>query len=134
MLTTAEIEHMFTYHPPSTEQQAKYAAISAAVAHGSALINSLQWCTKPVKTEAFARINDITKAIATTMCEHCPPSADLSAAIRCVRLVRNACNAYARTPEAAFLITATQELIKAKWQANSAIALHRPWMTIDDAE
>lgn len=137
MLSPEQIEHLFTYHPPTPEQVTKYETIKAAVAEVNEVIDTLRRLVPGLKADenasdylkCYQAINASTKALVAVLCELCPPSADLAAAVRCVRLVRNACNEQvvwvARGSVPGFLVIARHELIKARWQANSAIALEK---------
>ena len=133
-----DINHLFTYHPPSPEQVVVYDRIKAGFRTISETIDHIARGTPPVGVPPipdygpmYQEINASCRAAAELMVEHCPPSADLSAAIRCLRLVRNACNEFVvsrsrQQPDVALLAIARAELFKARWQANSSIALHRP--------
>ena len=79
----------------------------------------------------YALINEECKKFAIVIDNLAPDSADKTAAIRCVRLARNAFNESVTVPtnqdgkrdHLAWLFTVGQtELVKARWQANSAIA------------
>jgi len=77
---------------------------------------------------AFEPVRQAFLAFATVINETCPESADKTAAIRCVRLARNAvnewlCQARRRTTSKHLLELAHDELMKARWQANASIAL-----------
>ena len=81
--------------------------------------------------QLYTLINEECKMFAVTIDNLAPDSADKSAAIRCVRLARNAFNECVTVPtnqdgkrdHLAWLFTVGQtELVKARWQANSAIA------------
>lgn len=138
-LTAAALDVMFTYHAPTEVTGPKYAAITQfeyecrdlfmhSVTHND--INS--------KLRQFTELVD----------ELAPDSADKTAAIRCIRIARNAANealmlagkldsptmpldvygsrAIATSQERAISLAATtarQQLLMARWQANSAIAL-----------
>lgn len=78
----------------------------------------------------YDEVNEAGKAFAEAIKEHAPPSADRTAAIRCVRLacmaLREVGLSEKRTPEVASDLTkaAMVDALKAKWQASAAIALH----------
>lgn len=123
MMTPDQLDNWFRYHPPTDETKPKYMAIRAAE-HGAAQdINDA--VGNFAGAEAFNRINATCKAFAVVIDTEAPDSADKSAAIRCVRLARNAANE-AVIAEAEHrndcLVICAQELTKARWQANSAIA------------
>lgn len=81
--------------------------------------------------QLYTLINEECKMFAVTIDNLAPDSADKAAAIRCVRLARNAFNECVTVPtnqdgkrdHLPWLFTVAQvELVKARWQANSAIA------------
>ena len=128
MMTPEQLDNWFTYHPPTEETKPKYAAIRAAEAVASqcsvALLNG---GTLATHDEVNARFRSFAEAIDA----NCPDSADKSAAIRCVRLARNALNeaivvaSKLGADEFTVLALAREaesELRRARWQASSAIA------------
>lgn len=124
MMTEAQREAWFTYHPPTEETAPKYAAIraaEAACAHG--LTMGIGLVDEPPHVR-FGHINSACEAFAVAIDEQAPDSADKSAAIRCVRLARNAANEAVVDAAGAGRLQAMAltEIQKARWQANSAIA------------
>lgn len=128
MTTPDQLDNWFTYHPPTDETAPKYAAIRAAEAACFAVFDAA-W-SGSMDNRAYGPVNEACRAFAVAIDENCPDSADKSAAIRCVRLARNAAN-----EELAFLIQsggsggnpaletqANDNLRAARWQANAAIA------------
>lgn len=130
-LTTDQLDNWFTYHPPTDEQKPKYAAIRDAELR----------CRDLEKhgTVTHDRVNATLRDFVGVIDAHAPDSADKTAAIRCVRIARNALNealvlcdivANAAAPslrgQAAvidvLLDEAGRQLCLARWQANSAIA------------
>lgn len=125
-----QLDNWFTYHPPTGDQASIYAEIRAAEAQAAQVIVVI--------------LNDGDSALANhdnvnAGCRHfaeqidifCPDSADKSAAIRCVRLARNALNdalvlknrAESVTADVVALCRGAEEQLRAaRWQANSAIA------------
>lgn len=73
-------------------------------------------------------VNAITRAFAEAIDANAPDSADKTAAIRCVRLARNAANERIMSVVQGFpthincIAEARRQLVLARWQANSAIA------------
>ena len=132
MLSTDQLDTWFTYHPPTEEQKPKYAAITMkhrALADLFSIEN--------LREERFTHddINRELRAFVETIDAHSPDSADKVAAVRCVRIARNGLNealvethrvmttgGRAHWPIALLHDTALTELLKARWQANSAIA------------
>jgi hypothetical protein len=124
-LSAHDLDVLFTYHPPTDEQKPKYAAITEKE-------RSLRdrWDAVEPGTVTHDDINRELREFVELIDTHCPDSADKAAAIRCVRVARNGLN------EALVLWSKDQpfeaqwcwdiafaELRKARWQANSAIAL-----------
>jgi hypothetical protein len=136
--TTEQIDLMFEYHTPTDETRPKYAAIREAhdrvtpeVERAFYLYDSEQL----VSLACAERISDVLRRFAQAINEHAPDGADKAAAIRCVRLARNAYNealfgfaefGLGRVPllRGPLVDQARQNLLAAKWQANAAIALH----------
>lgn len=124
-LTPEQLENWFTYHPPTDEQKARYAAIKKAydVVHDRLVVLSVGY-TGPVVKLTYDTVNAECRALVEAIDANAPDSADKTAAIRCVRLVRNAINeGLSHGDHTRFLLElAHADLIRAKWQANSAIA------------
>lgn len=128
MLTPELLDLHLTYHPPTAEQAPKYAAIRAAAESVRALVEQLRPEMDYTDPAAMCeRVNTATRRLAVVVDENAPDSADKAAAYRCVRLVRNALNEYIMAMAHGGLVEglldiARDELFKARWQANSAIA------------
>ena len=131
MLTTEQIDNWMTYHPPTEEQAPKYADIRRAekVFRDALLYDVIPNAGKP--TECFSTITITARDLLTSIDYNAPDSADKNAAIRCVRLARNAANEAVMTLNgegameemvSMLIQTAIAEAIKARWQACSAIA------------
>jgi len=131
---------LFVYHAPNSDTEPRYKAIA----------DSWGWCHRildrvmenfvviespAVPTpDAYAEVNAACKAFYDVIQKVCPPSADRSAAERCVRLARMKANEamHSSLPggtklwskEVAF--SAFVELLNAKLQANASIALALP--------
>lgn len=123
MMTPEQRDNWFTYHVPTEVTKPKYTAIRAAeIGTSMAIDDAIGNFTGP---DAFNRINAACLAYADVIDTQAPDSADKSAAIHCVRLARNAANeAVVADVEHAndLRVICAQELVKARWQANSAIA------------
>jgi hypothetical protein len=128
MMTPEQRANWFTYHAPTDETRPKYAAIAAAESVAAqcvtALLNGGDFAT-------YDNINAACLRFADVIDENAPDSADKSAAIRCVRLARNALNeavavgsrlGWNDATVIALAREAGAELRRARWQANSAIA------------
>jgi len=127
-----DLDAQFTYHAPTPEQAPKYAAIRQAEQVVADIIDGFDaehpHANDIGGTKFYSAVNEATHGFAKAVLEHCPPSADASASIRCIRLVRNALNEFlamqARGVYAGrVLAIAGDELYKARWSASSAIAL-----------
>lgn len=123
-MTQEQLDNWFTYHATTDETAPKYAAIRAAedaCRHG--LTMGIGLVDEPAHVR-FGHINAACRTFALVIDEQAPDSADKTAAIRCVRLARNAANeAVIDTAGAGRLqAVALTEIQKARWQANSAIA------------
>lgn len=131
-LTTEQLDNWFTFHPPTDGQGAKYIAITAMERTCAEML------TMPGLTHD--QVNATLRKFVELIDEAAPDSADKTAAIRCVRIARNAMNeaivqaVRAEHPASHCLWVcdygsvslpcqlAIHELAKARWQANSAIA------------
>lgn len=120
----------FTYHAPTEHTLPRYAAIRAAEATcasvSTAILNG-GWHA------SYSVVNATCRRFVEVIDENCPESADKTAAIRCVRLARNALNEaltilgsqpYTEVPYVVSNLcrVAEGELQKARWQACSAVA------------
>ena len=121
------IDHLFTYHAPTDEQKPKYAAIrdaeSACLQVLKALIDGSDARFNVSSHDAYKEVNFSTKEFYKIVLEVCPESADTSAALRCIRLARNAINEYVTNRDGEIAKIARAQLLQARWQACSAIAL-----------
>ena len=123
----ANLDHWFTYHPPTDDTGPKYATILAAEQECQALVHRIAGGAIS-GVSGFAEVTTTVRAFADLCLDLVPGSADLSAAIRCIRLARNACNECLALSErnesySIWLIDiARAEFTKARWQANAAIA------------
>lgn len=127
-MTSDQLDHWFRYHAPTAETSPKYAAIRAAEGSTaqcvSALLNGGELATHD-------NVNERCKEYAKVIDMMTPESADKSAAIRCVRLAKNALNeaivvakALGREEHTVVSLAheARAELRRARWQACAAIA------------
>ena len=118
----------FTYIPPNETTAPKYAAIRDATTaaehaigdaffdHGAGTLD---------RPALHAKIGAATKLLHDVIEATCPPCADTSAALRCVRLARMAANEALVSvvhDERARQI-AIDQLLLARWQACAAVAL-----------
>lgn len=120
------LDTWFTYHAPNDETKPKYAAIAAAVKATEAALSEARFglvAGERASQDRFEMVTKACRALVEAIDEHCPPCADATAAIRCVRLARNAANdILCGKQDAAFHHIMNAELIKARYQANAAIA------------
>ena len=124
--TRAEVlDNWFTYHPPTDETRPKYAATSEAFKTACTVFQ----LTKTDEVPSYEAVTNAARRFVEAIDEHCPPSADATAAVRCVRLARNAKNdallkrgGKVYDPDMDFQALAMTQLTLARYQANSAIA------------
>lgn len=126
MISDALLDEQFRYHPPTPETAPRFQAIRQAEADAhTALVG--------VRPGAFAAVNDAARAFADVVNREAPDSADKAAAIRCIRLARNAANELAVLLQSGggdlfrrdVLVSMIEgELMKARWQACAAVALN----------
>ena len=124
MMTSDQLDSWFTYHTPTEDTAPRYKAIRAAELACAMDIDDAiaDDCDRSIR---FDRVNKATRTFAVVIDTNAPDSADKSAAIRCVRLARNAANEAiaAEADHAADLrVMCAQNLTAARFQANSAIA------------
>ncbi len=120
----------FVYQPPTDEQKPKYAALRESEEAARVVISNIymkydavDFEDKKVQQECYTTVNASCKAFAEVCEANCPPSADLSAAIRCIRLARMLVNEDVSQQEFYRDELALQQLELARMQASSAIAL-----------
>lgn len=137
MIDPKTLDAWFTYHAPTEATAPKYAAIrDGEKACRVAIVDVLHnYTMRP--PDAYAAINAATRTFADVINEQAPDSADKTAAIRCLRLARNAANevialrAEHGLKMAASLVAmvdsfdgyAMEQILAARWQANAAVAL-----------
>ena len=92
MITQDQLNHWFVYHSPTIETQKKYAAIRAAEDACHDVFASMAVTGYAAPLADCDRVNASTRAFAEAIDANAPDSADKAAAIRCVRLARNAAN------------------------------------------
>jgi hypothetical protein len=128
----------FEYQPPNAATAPKYAAIREAERVATAAcIDSMNvgaWRgrtpTNDDKQAAFIVIGHATKALHDLIERECPPCADTTAALRCVRLARMAANEVVAGPAdidvGGIAAQCGDNLRAARWQACAAVALNTP--------
>ena len=118
----------FTYHAPNEETAPKYAAIRQREmnTYNSILQGRYENLAPP---SMHSLINHETQRFAILIRDLCPDCSDRAAAIAHVRLARHAFNEWiveegkpVLTVSRDLLRMASDELLKARWKANSAIA------------
>jgi hypothetical protein len=108
----------FTYIPPNEITAPKHEAIREAY---NAAVRSLPGL---VETRDFGGISRVCRAFYEAIREHAPPSADRSAAERCVRLGRMLANEAIATCDNSLIEQAISQLRLARMQASAAVALY----------
>ena len=120
----------FVYHAPTEDTAPRYAAIRAAEDACHDVVNSLTMAEYTATAADYIKVNSALRVFAETIDSNAPDSADKTAAYRCVRLARNALNEHLATcfsdrvppPRINLLYEAQNQLVFARWQANSAVA------------
>jgi hypothetical protein len=137
------IPDIFGYQPPNDDTRPRHARVDAAVDacvkvfsetldDGIDPYDVLTVSGAPKATGAqFAAITDACRALVESMEDVCPPSADLSASIRCVRLARMFANNALVAPGGRLDSVedrrqALLQLKQARFQAKACIALATP--------
>lgn len=127
-------DDLFTWHPPSEAQKEAYGklqmAFLAVLEVGKRVVREQEY-TQRAPQASFDDFTGACKGYALLIEELCPSSADRTAAIRCLRLARNAMNDIlcgARhfphgISQEPFMVIFETELIKCRYQANASIAL-----------
>lgn len=117
----------FTYHAPTDETTPKYQAIRQRElnAYSSILQGRYENLSAP---SMHNLINGETQRFAVLIRDTCPDCPDRAAAIEHVRLARHAFNEWiagdglSSDARDRLLCMASDELMKARWKANSAVA------------
>ena len=129
------IPDLFGYQPPNDDTRPRHARVDAAAdACVKVLRETLDadGLVVPKATGAqFAAITDACRTLVEEMESVCPPSADLAAAVRCVRLARMFANNALVAPGDCFEPAddrrqALLQLKLARLQAKASIALATP--------
>lgn len=143
-LTPDQLDNWFSYHAPTDDTTPRYAAIREAEQEFHMALTTALYVVRggtgeerPLLPPLFDKVNAAARAFAVVIDGQAPDSADKTAAIRCVRLGRNFANEAiiaAQTERrgdipvhvwatSEFLrACADAEIVKARFQANSAIA------------
>ena len=125
MMTEPQIKNWFEYHAPTPETEPKYAAIRACEADVLGGLGVVDACVDEPPGVAYDNVNALCRRFAVCIDTNAPDSADKTAAIRCVRLARNAANEAVTKvggDRARLFALARTEIQKARWQAMSAVA------------
>jgi hypothetical protein len=136
------IADLFGYQPPTPDTAPRHDRIDAAADSAQKAIataldgftdaNSLMVGAVPKPTSAqYGMITNACRDLVAEMQAVCPPSADLSAAIRCVRLARMHANNALRLDVSCFepaedLKHAQLQIRHARFQAKASVALALP--------
>jgi hypothetical protein len=119
-LSAETLDNWFTFHAPTEEQKPKYKAITDAEKQIASRFSGVDF--------SHDDVNRVLREFVELIDSLAPDSADKTAAIRYVRLARNALNEsiVLRGKDEATSKwcrrIAVEELRKARWSANSAIA------------
>jgi hypothetical protein len=136
------IPDLFGYQPPNDDTRPRHARVDAAADACVKVLretldsridpDALMASVVPKATGAqFAAITDVCRTLVEEMESVCPPSADLAAAVRCVRLARMFANNALVSPgdclePADDRRQALLQLKLARFQAKASIALATP--------
>lgn len=132
-ITQEQLDNWFTYHN-DPEKAPKYQAIRAAAENCRKVagevfqaVEAEQCHSQPVgkaeRVDLYGRVNHVMKTFAEVIVANCPPSADTTAAVRCVRLARMAINEQLSTGTTGANHLIYDQVLLARFQASSAIAL-----------
>ena len=121
-------QHPMDYVLPDEEKRVKLGIIKLAMTDVMSLIEDPD---RHMSHQPFVTIGRITKAAYDSVVEHCPPSADRSAALRNIRLLRNCLNQvgliYSGHPPVVerelALSEAKSQWVQAVFNANASIAM-----------
>lgn len=119
---------LFTYIAPNDDTEARHQRIRLAEGECAMEIAEHIHSHHVALRYRYELISTACKRMHDELIAVCPPSADLSAAIRCVRLARMAANeavAQTATRERCAKM-AMEQLTLARWQACAAVALALP--------
>jgi hypothetical protein len=140
----AQLDDWFVYHPPTDDQVDHYKAVAESFAATSSAINDAltEWGNARAGAEAegvdtrgfraphdtFTKLSWHFRRFAEVIGAHCPDGADKMAAIRSLRLARNAINdTLCGANDLNYRTMAREQLRLARYQASAAIAcLWRP--------
>jgi hypothetical protein len=128
MMTPEQLDNHFSYHAPTEETAPKYAAIRAAEFECRKLCGTFSMAEYTATPANYHEVNATMRTFAEIIDANAPDSADKAAAIRCVRLARNAINEHLASCILGYpvhinmLAEASRQLVLARFQANSAIA------------
>lgn len=127
-LSKETLDNHFSYHALTEETTPNYAAIRAAEFECHKLCGSMSMAEYTATAADYDTVNATLRTFAEVIDANAPDSADKAAAIRCVRLARNALNEHVASCLLSYpvhinmLAEASRQLVLARFQANSAIA------------
>ena len=122
------ITDTFTYIAPNDDTAARHQRIRLAEGECAVELAEHIHSHHAKLSYRYELISAACKRFHDELVAVCPPSADLSAAIRCVRLARMAANEAVAVPHARSRCAqiAEEQLTLARWQACAAVALALP--------
>lgn len=132
MFSPDQMNLWFDYHPPSAEKIPKFKALGEAHEECTTSLGTvvMRLAGGEVTQASFQTVTRSIRKFADLINELCPDCSDKTAAMRCLRLARNSYNSvlsnsknFTLDARMTVLLIGDQELLKALWQANSAIAL-----------
>lgn len=122
------IPDAFTYVAPNDDTAPRHKRIrDAEAACTTAVLNNICRIDLPA-ADRFPGISAACKRFHDELVAVCPPSADLSASLRCVRLARMAANEAVAVKDQfdRCVQIAAEQLLFARWQACASVALALP--------
>lgn len=132
-ITEETIQALMQWHPPDDETAQRHAQLNAGFDPILGLCYQFGHTVFPADSIGgqFENVSNAVVAAGKALVEHVPQGPDLSAAVRSLRLCRNALNEFlvqirngGRVPADSDLVTyAKQYAYEAKWQGNGGIAL-----------
>ena len=118
-MTRKTAEELFTYRAPDSVTKHRHDAINHAAASLKTIIDAVAF--EPI---GFDEVNACCTALYSAIEENCPPSPDMSAALRCVRLCRNGLNDFIVNRDMRCIEFAHQQLLSARYNANGGVAIY----------
>lgn len=121
-----DLNHLFTYHPPTEEQKPKYEAVNDAEALYTQAVSEAAFAYGWGIDLRYRRVNSACASFVGIILDCCPDCPDRDEAIRCVRLARMLANEEITNRNSVALSEWCGNFRRARMWANAAIALAQP--------